>query len=394
MLRLLRQYFILFCIVLTSCSKSVVSTSEETDQGPVAIRLNVSALQSISKAAVDKWDEDTISIFGLKQINGGRYDFTDASNILDYKTAVSGELTETLDVYTDPDSRSPYFYKEGYLYDFYGYHLGGATIRETVYEDYGISMHIEFDGSNDLMYASTDRSKDILKSGSAKVTIYDVYSAFAARNNVQPTLIFNHALTRFNFITKGFGDKYDSIEIKALEIMAINSGRLSLSKDNVGFKPDEDSDLSVLSLRDAQGNLITGQEVTINQSNTPLGGDGACLMIPEGMKEISITLIFRIKENGEEISYTFPVKAADIENQTTPSDMFLAGLSYNIFINIYGPEEIKITGSVQRWLPGGDFFIDPDDHEGITSKPGADMITNGGVSIGDFDNNNLGDIYL
>ena len=39
---------------------------------------------------------------------------------------------------------------------------------------------------------------------------------------------------------------------------------------------------------------------------------------------------------------------------------FEAGTAYNIYINVYGPEEIEITAELTAWKEGGDYTYDPD----------------------------------
>lgn len=362
--------FLILCFA-ASCNKVAESGSDNIMDGPVPIRLGISARIQQSKAAVEEWKGNTINVFGLKREEGGIYDFEDPLNIVDYETVVSNGISELLDVTSDQENDAPYYYQEGYVYDFFGYHLGGADVRNTEYEDDGLYLDVQISGCNDLMYACTDRKKDISVSDEGNVPEYIVYSASAARRGVHPTLIFNHALTRFNFIANGVGDKYDTIEILALEVKSVNRGRLYISEGEYSFVAEDIAPV-VLTLRDVDDNILEVQDVTANTDNTPLGGDDACIMVPPGMDNLPVTLKFRLKESRQTFEHKFTVKASEIKNQSRPSDKFQAGHSYDIYIRIYGPEKIQISSTLQPWLNGGESDIDPDDFEGGDDDSGTD----------------------
>ena len=73
------------------------------DDSPVPIMIStVSDGEALSKATVDEWQDDRISIFGVKREKNGGYDFEDRTNIVDYMTVVSGGgLVSSLSVYSD-----------------------------------------------------------------------------------------------------------------------------------------------------------------------------------------------------------------------------------------------------------------------------------------------------
>lgn len=384
--------FVAFCVVLSGCNKTGITAPESVDGEPVPIMMKTSGLLSGSKAAVDKWTTETINIFGLKRQNDGLYDFGDSSNILGKEASVSVAEGFSIELWSDPVARSPYFYEESQVYDFYGYHLGGADVINQHMLGRTIYMDLEIHGHNDVMYAMTDPSRDIQTAGSSDITVDNVYSAYAARRNVHPTLVFNHTLARFNFIVMGLGNKYDSVKILGLEVKTRNKGRLNISGGEPGFVVDQAADSVVLSLRNADGELLESQYVVENADKIPLGGAGACIMAPAGIKSLPVNLRLQ-KEDGSDASYRFVVNASDIRNTST--DTFQPGLYYDIFINIYGPEEINIFSTLQDWQIGGNFEIDPDkgtDNSG-SQEPGS--VENGYVNVGGYDDGgHLGNVIL
>ena len=130
----------LFVILALGCGKGEIVENDVKvdDDSPVAIKLtSANPSYLTSKAAVDRWDRSEISVFGLKRKKGiavgeGTYDFEDRFSFADYQTLASSGASVPVEVYADNEAKIPYFYSEGYVYDFYGYHLGGASAEEAL----------------------------------------------------------------------------------------------------------------------------------------------------------------------------------------------------------------------------------------------------------------------
>ena len=383
-------------LVLTGCGKNEVSNDVIHDGSPVPITVGVGADVAVeSKAAVDGWYGDTVCVFGLKRQAGGSYDYDDPGNIVEYPVAVTSSTAGSLEIYSDPTSRYPYFYSEGALYDFFAYHLGGAKVHEVRTEGMLYSMDVELSGCNDLMYAYTDRSKDLARIGDTNLKETSLYSASSARYNVTPRLIFEHVLSRFIFVVKGQGKKYDMVEIEGVEVKAYNRGWLTVNGGELGFEVPQGAEMADVALRLPDGKEFVTENVYPNPHSIPIGGPGACIMVAPGLTELSVNLKMVVKESGVRMDYPFVVRASDIRNQQqTPSKEFKAGSYYMIYINVYGPEEIVVSGLLENWKEN-DYLVDPDeDDSGITILPDDDEddIENG-VSVGDYDEGgHLGDI--
>ena len=364
------------------------------DDSPVPIMIStVSDGEALSKATVDEWQDDRISIFGVKREKNGGYDFEDRTNIVDYMTVVSGGgLVSSLSVYSDEVAKIPYYYQEGRIYDFFGYHIGNASVKALNLGNDECSVDVEISGSDDLMYASVDLQKDLEASDATDITVNDLYSARAARRGVQPTLVFRHALSRFIFVVRGQGDKYDKLEIVGLEVQARNSGRLTFKGAALGFTADAASEPVTLRLKDAEDRELAIQDVVPNTESMPLGGEGASIIIPSGEDSLKVSLKCRIKEDLEPVEYDFTLAATAFVNHSEVSDVFKPGSSYKIYMTVYGPEEIIVKGIVDGWTNAGDFEINPDDYEGIVVGPDDDINVDG-THVGDYeDGGHLGDI--
>ena len=364
-----------FCLVLLSgCKKSDVNGNNpvKDDDAPVAIRLSAGDPSYVkTKAGLEEWNNSDLNVFGLKRKRGtavgtGVYDFTDATNIVDYQTVAASGTSASLEVYYDETNRSPYYYTEGYVYDFYGYHLGGAIAGDKAVDGDTYSYKVTFDGSNDLMYATTDKAKDIAASGNTEATEAEVYSAWAARREVHPTLLFNHALARMNFIVKGMGEKYGNVSITGVEVKSVNQGTLVVTGPEIGFTADPEASAVTLTLKSADNQALPVTEVTQNSENASLGGEGACIMVAPDMEEIEISVHMQDKQGVALESYRFTAKASDVDRKDEqgnkiPVTAFEAGYGYDFYIRVYGPEEIEISAMVQGWNKGGEYTYDPDD---------------------------------
>ena len=124
-------------------------------ESSVAIKLSAGDPSYVmAKSGLDRWNNSELYVFGLKRTPGsevgeGVYNFNSTTDIVDYKvTGVSGTSTQ-LNVYRE--GNVPYYYAENYVYDFYGYHLGGAQTSDKKIEGDTYSYTVTFDGSNDLM---------------------------------------------------------------------------------------------------------------------------------------------------------------------------------------------------------------------------------------------------
>lgn len=363
-------------VSVLACKKNDINNSIEDIDNDSSVAIQLSAYEASSvmtKAALEEWNNTELYIFGLRRIPGkevgeGAYDFTpsDDDNIVDRK-AIANSGQNALEILNDKGE--PYYYKRDYIYDFYGYYLGGAAklSADPIISGDKYSYALEFDGSNDLMYAVTNRENDIRLQGYDVNDVSNyVYSERSARWGIVPRLVFNHALTRLNFIIKGKGSnkKYENVRITGVEVETVNKGTLVVTGPEVGFIPDPNAAPVSLSLKAADNSELTSEVVTQNTEDNVLGGLGACLMITPGMEAIQITVKLENTRTGKQIdAYVFTAEAAKVISEDKEVTSFEAGYEYDFYINVYGPEEIFISAILKEWTDGGDFTYDPD--EGI-----------------------------
>lgn len=371
--------------MLAGCQKTEISGNQSNvidDSKPVAMQFGVNAPSfevTKTKAAVDGWNQTPIQVIGL--INTGTaaapvYDFTakvfdQAATVVDSETKI--ELYQkNAEGEEYAGQNVPYFYSEGKLYDFYAYHLGGATAAAQVEndEENTITLGVTIDGSQDLMVAQPDKAEDIKADNSLDgVTTADVYSAWAARRGVQPTLVFEHALTRFNFIVRGMDAPAEKVTIDGISMTGLaKTGTLTVVGETLGFTAGEvvEND-NTLSLKNNDDTPYTPQAVVMR--NEVPAGNGSCLMVQPGLDKINVVVEMHHTYEGAisdvEIDldpYTFTVDATQVLKEGVAAGIttFAAGTAYNIYINVYGPQEIIIKAELTEWANGGDYTYDPD----------------------------------
>ena len=416
--------------MLAGCQKSEIAGPQAIDDNqPAAIKFGINApalttTKAATKAAVDAWANTEVFVYGIKQernadltlktLGDGLYNF-DEILINDYPTIANptGSTEDwtkvsPLEVYKDVTKKMPYYYAEGETYDFYGYHLGGATIKEengkkvvNAANDV-ISYPITIAGNNDVMYAYTDRTVDVVEGAAHGVETFDLYSAWAARRGVQPTLKFEHALTRFNFIIKGEGnaaggtDNFSQVTITGIKLdKMVTTGTLTVvgPQANLGFVADavEENAKTPLALKtiDASGADVNyvAEPVTANAENKA-AGNSSCLMVAPNLASVKVVVNMVNNTFGTDTdnsgvleptecevlpNYEFEVKAENIKdaqgNALGTGAKFEAGKSYNIIIKVKGPKDIQIEAALTEWVDGGNYEYDSDIRPGGLQNP-------------------------
>lgn len=400
--------------MLASCQKNEIAsvpvqTIDDSKAAAILFGIDAPALTVTPavKGAVDAWDSTKVFVYGIKEernanlevlaLGAGRYDFSDIL-INDYETfANPTRVTEfnglsALAVYADKTTEMPYYYAEGETYDFFGYHLGGAVAgaADTTVTDV-ITYPVTIYGNNDVMVAHTVRENDVKKADASHgVLVSDLYSAWAARRAVQPTLKFKHALTRFNFIVKGEGnaaggkDDFSQVTITGIKLADMaTEGTLTVVGDTaaLGFVADYTANLDTLALKtvDATGNVdvdvtYVPEVVTVN-TNGDAAGNGSCLMVAPNLESVKVVVNMVNNQFGNEPlpNYDFEVKAESIKGANGQAlgagAKFEAGKSYNIIIKVKGPKDIQIEAALTDWVDGGDYEYDSDIRPGGAQTP-------------------------
>lgn len=380
-----------------------VATRGTGTVGAVGEKENTWAKQTVNVYMLNKGTLD-LAMFGAEPIYKNTVLTTPADN-------ASGIATEF-----DTDGATPlykYYPTTKTAFDFWGYRLddandttatdqeGSATaaaIENNKFVPYlsGDSLPIGFkiDGTQDIMAGkAVPTEEDITKCGGED----NIYSAFAARRDVQPNIKFEHLLSRLNFQVLDGKKTETTDEDKAVKVTGITVKSKATGKLVIAYKgaaafenvsdqlivdkdADEVKDAALLKelkvMKRADGAALTDKLVDLTPV-TPKWNNGmamatqvgeALLAIPADKYEITINLKQKVQVKGdkgtpqegdfEEKEYTYE---ADLKNTVNPEKGFEPGYSYNVTITVYGLSEIVITTTLTPWKDGGNIEMNPED---------------------------------
>ena len=379
-----------------------VATRGTGTVGAVGEKENTWAKQTVNVYMLNKGTLD-LAKFGEDPI----YENTVLTTPTDNASGIATELVGGVAQYK-------YYPTTKTAFDFWGYRLddadvtaagdqdGSATaaaIKSNKFVPYtsGDSLLIGFkiDGTQDIMAGkAVPTEEEITKCGGED----NIYSAFAARREVQPNIKFEHLLSRLNFqVLDGkkteTTDPDKAVKVTGITVKSKATGKLVIAyqgeattfanvSDQLIVDKYEDpeaeaalyTDLKVMQRTD--GAPLT-QNLEALEPVTPAWNNGmamatqvgeALLAIPADKYEITINLKQKVQVKGDKVTpqegdfeekeYTYE---ADLKNTVNPEKGFEPGYSYNVTITVYGLSEIQITTTLTPWKDGGNIEMNPED---------------------------------
>lgn len=414
--------------LLASCSSDDdLSTGGNSKDGLQAIKIGMGVQANVATRGTgtvgavgekgNTWAKQTVNVYML---NKGTLDVAKFGTDPIYENAVlttpdgnaSGIATEF-----DTDGTTPlykYYPTDKNAFDFWGYRLddandtiaadqdGSATaaaINGNKFVPYisGDSLLIGFkiDGTQDIMAGkAVPTQEEITKCNGEE----NIYSAFAARRDVQPNIKFEHLLSRLNFQVlagaKSTTDANTGVKVTGITVKSKATGKLVIAYQgeatsfaNVSDQLIVDKDDNEVKEAALYKDLVVKQRgataaLTENLEDlepvTPKWNNGmalatqvgeALLAIPADKYEITINLEQKVQVKGDKNhpneATDFDVKkykyVADLKNTVNPENGFEPGYSYNVTITVYGLSEIEITTTLTPWKDGGNIEMNPED---------------------------------
>ena len=381
-----------------------VATRGTGTVGAVGEKENTWAKQTVNVYMLNKGTLD-LAKFGEDPI----YENTVLTTPADNASGIASELDE------HGVAQYKYYPTTKTAFDFWGYRLddadattaadqeGSATaaaIKSNKFVPYtsGDSLLIGFniDGTQDIMAGkAVPTEEEITKCGGED----NIYSAFAARRDVQPNIKFDHLLSRLNFqVLAGAESTTDAntgVKVTGITVKSKATGKLVIAYQGaettfanvsdqliVDKYADEVKEAAlykdlVVKQRAASSTSLTDNLVDL-EPVTPKWNNGmamatqvgeALLAIPADKYEITINLKQKVQVKGDkghptdpddfqEKEYTY---TADLKNTVNPEKGFEPGYSYNVTITVYGLSEIQITTTLIPWKDGGNIEMNPED---------------------------------
>lgn len=341
---------------------------EEEDNSPVAVRFgsNLAVVGGVTKAAVDEFTgAEDLYIYALCTNK------EDAAPLIDNVRADSPVLAATptgddwipgeIEVWHPayyPD-QVPFFYgNSGEVYEFYAYYVGDALADPA--PDADLKLDVPFNGTQDIMLATTDHDFDY-ESRTADFNEETIYSAKAARKNVNPTLLFQHQLSRFVFELQFRPvDRVDEAQLIRIEEITLTSPSnlvtLDIDDQTAEFEPLDQP--AVFTLMDENGEPYENGEINTNHWTQA----GESIMVAPGESVYHMTMQYSYEYNGTQLE-NLPIFEWDInlpgllEQEGYVAE---AGKKYIVKLVVYGPEEVKVSVALAEWEDVELPEIDPD----------------------------------
>lgn len=443
----MKKYFFYAAMALTmmsSCSKDndvteVNNPDMPNDEAPVAIELGLSAPQAIVTTrgmgtvggivdADNFWNGQELHVVMYNKGTATKTTEGDPATYifegLTFKAptqTTDNKTNTTIQILKDASTIQAKYYPSTGAYDFYGYHVddAGGTLSDGAKTVTGIVI----DGTQDLMAAKT---KEVIEDSyqtewgkleeSDKTLVADrAFSAWTARRDIQPILVFKHLLTRLQFnviagqedaaINKYEGSGFTSnptigategaeegqstaVYIESIQVTGVKYKDITIDLDNqTATTEDATTTEFILMQRPESGGELENLTPTApkawapadgnyneeNPKKTPVGE--SIMLLPN---ETTLNLKIKVSQwvvdteglDGTNKKYVkrsedleVEIDASTIQNSTTQTDnkKFLPGESYNINITVYSFQRIEVSAELTNWTAGGDIDIAPGD---------------------------------
>lgn len=393
-------------ILAAACQKTIVETTvnkpqtepEETEElVPITFGLNQPKVTLKSVGSLKEWSNSSLYLFAFPVETT---DFSDPTDMIwnNVVTAASSTTAENLRVLQD-DSSEPYYYQGTTIYDFFGYYVDDAAATVTSESEWtnvtpattaptpvviteesaasngttltqGLYIPVMIDGSQDIMAATTDKATDGSTGAGASETVSEelCYSAYSARRNVIPNLLFEHQLARFVFNIKAGAEDGNNVLVSGITLESPTRGYLRVT-GNRGIVPASQPAATVLSLM--QKNADTGIMEPLKPASVTndfvTGGTNAAnqlgesIMVFPGQDSYAMTYTVKMSEDGQEVTEDITLTPGMFKLEDTPVGSFEAGYTYTLTLIIYGLQDIEIKATVDQWKDGGSTEWDPED---------------------------------
>ena len=363
----------------------------------------------------NKWAKQTVNVYML---NKGTLDVAKFGEDPIYENTVLTTPTDNASgIASELDEHGVAQYKyyptTKTAFDFWGYRLDDAD--KTTAEDQAGSataaainsgrfvpytsedsllIGFQIDGTQDIMAGKAVPTEEEMKKCGGEENIY---SAFAARRDVQPNIKFEHLLSRLNFQVlagaKSTTDDNTGVKVTGITVKSKATGKLVIAYKGAAAFENVSDQLIVDKYENPETEAALYKDLVVKQRTlgapltqnlealepvTPKWNNGmalatqvgeALLAIPADKYDITINLQQKVQVKGDKNSPVDPddfktkdyTYTAELKNTVNPDKGFEPGYSYNVTITVYGLSEIQITTTLIPWKDGGNIEMNPED---------------------------------
>lgn len=354
--------------IAASCQKpqdNLLEPDPLDDGTPVKVLLGTNVINATAKASsgpLDKFNATTLSIFAIDKASR---DWTQDDPFLlkNYSVTTEANLTSTpASIETDK------YYKDNVNYKFFGYYVDDLLHIDdklTVGLD-AVTLPVAITGYEDILLATTDEAEDYK---AAQKTAQDnnqtfntnrVYSAYSARRDVVPNLVFNHQLTRLDFIFKT-GEDIDSntkVEVVGIAVGSVKNGVLTVAGEGQGLAPANENEVD-LPLKYPTENAPL-EMPTKKGDNANFGSNGNSIMVYPKNGSYDLTIKIRQSKKVRDTWTAGPVEERTFAIALSGAAAFEAGKKYEVTVITYGMEPVIVGVKLSDWAVGENVTIDSD----------------------------------
>lgn len=379
-----------------------VATRGTGTVGAVGEKENTWAKQTVNVYMLNKGTLD-LAKFGDDPI----YDNTVLTTPTDNASGIASELDE------HGVAQYKYYPTTKTAFDFWGYRLDDAD-KTTAEDQAGSATAAAINSGRFVPYTSEDSlligfqidgTQDIMAGKAVPTEVEmnkcggeeNIYSAFAARRDVQPNIKFEHLLSRLNFQVlagaKSTTDDNTGVKVTGITVKSKATGKLVIAYKGAAAFENVSDQLIVDKYENPETEAALYKDLVVKQRTlgapltqnlealepvTPKWNNGmalatqvgeALLAIPADKYDITINLQQKVQVKGDKNSPVDPddfqtkdyTYTAELKNTVNPDKGFEPGYSYNVTITVYGLSEIKITTTLIPWKDGGNIEMNPED---------------------------------
>lgn len=290
-------------------------------------------------------------------------------------------------------------------FDFWGYRLDGADASFTPpvydvdatgcsYPGDELKLDFKIDGSQDIMVAKAVPSADDWTNRPRAAA--RAFSAYAARNGVQPELIFEHLLTRLDFVvvagdsaaTGTYGIFVDTITVASKatgKLIAAYTANVTKADDKrIEWDETAGKEMLYLKRRPVAGDLTFDPITPVENQNlvdldpiqpTGKGGPFTNDFVPDSVKvgeallvapDTEYEIVIKLHQDvlTQDNVNTPEVKRKNFSHTNTlkleKGGAFLKGHTYKVVVKLHGLTEINVMATLTGWQEGETISISPE----------------------------------
>lgn len=330
------------------------------DGTPVKVMLGTNVLNATAKGSgpLEQFDNTVLSVFAIDHASTN-WTSGDPFLLKNYSVTANGGSSAS-------SFETDKYYKDNVNYDFYAYYVDNIDHQETnlKIDAQAVTLPVTITGYEDILLATTDKGKD---SQAAKdkadldgKTFNEnrVYSAYSARRDVVPNLVFKHMLTRLDFVFKTGEDVNSNtrVEIVGIAVKSVINGTLIVAGDQ-DLVPATEAETALNLRYPTETNFLempnTKDGVAIFGTNS-----NSIMVYP---KAGSYELTVKVRQSKKIGADWTP---GSVETRTFPialtSGSFKAGNKYEVTVITYGLEPVVVGVELTDWALGDNTIIDSD----------------------------------